>query len=95
MQQIKAIGILFTITISLIGATIIVSISLSPVSADANCEKAGPGPNKAGNIDGNIKQCVGGDLGGPKEPLRSDESPSCTKDNNGDGTLFCKNRGNN
>ena len=69
------------------------------VYADANCEKAGVGdPNCAGNNKGNVKQCSGPFLEGPKEPVRtcdSANSGNTEKDNDGDGFADCKDRGSN
>jgi len=79
--------------VSLIATTAFTSISPQHAYADANCDKAGSAVNDGGqNFRGNIKQC--GPLDIPKEPIRNCKSPQQSKDNDGDGDIGCKSRGN-
>jgi hypothetical protein len=96
MRQNKVIGAVSATTLSLIVATLIGPSSMHIVYADANCAKAGSpeATNPAGNNKGNDKQCAFPEALGPKEPVRDCDSPNKFKDNDADGDIVCRLRGN-
>jgi hypothetical protein len=72
------------------------SVALIPSAyADANCDKAGVEIKEKGQVTGNAKQCNRGitPFDNEGEQPRSCRGPNMLKDNDGDGTAFCMNRG--
>ena len=89
------ISVIFLGIAMALAATSYTGVRIESVSAEANCESATPNLNSAGNWRGNVKQCIGeSEAEGPKEPIRSCDSPNKFKDNDGDGNEGCKVRGN-
>ena len=94
MKKTIFVGLIIVALATSIGA--IGLLNIPSVYATANCDEAGEELNEAGNLRGNVKKCgFGGELEGPKEPVRNCDSPNNFKNNDGDGIAGCRGRGNN
>ncbi len=92
---------LLVIVASLVLLTGFLTINVAqPVKADVNCDKAGFGINKGGNIRGNSDCLNDNSLGDGKNPepnrdcsVQGDFHKNGLKDNDGDNHFTCINRG--